>query len=114
MHLHEYDHVASPANQAAQPTKPTPNSIPPPSSRTPLPKGRKKRMQKIAGKDNHKGRPNRPNSPTHQTIMGQASEGEISIHFMSRYDVLTYYHPLTIELVQKNELRIHQVLWYLW
>ena len=30
MHLQECGHVTSPANQAAQPTKPTPNTIPPP------------------------------------------------------------------------------------
>ena len=64
-------------------------------------------MLKTTEKDNVKGESDRPNSPTHQAITRQASEGEISIHFMSRYDVLTDYHPFNIELVQENKLMTH-------
>ena len=32
-------------------------------------------------------------------------KGEISINFMSIFGVLIDYHPLTIELVQKNKLK---------
>ena len=38
-------------------------------------------------------------------------KGKILVNFMSRYGVLIDYHPLTIELVQTNELRTHQVFY---
>ena len=67
---------------------------------------------KTTEKDNLKGESDRPNSLVHHAITRQTSEGEISIHFVSRSDVLTDYHPLAKELVQKNNLRTHQVFWY--
>ena len=45
MHLQEYDHVINPANQAARPTKPTPNIIPLHHPQHPSPR---------EGRDNHK------------------------------------------------------------
>ena len=100
MHLQEYDHVINPANQAARPTKPTPNIIPLHHPQHPSPR---------EGRDSHKVDPT-DRTAQHQSTTRQASEGEVPIHFMSRYDVWTYYHPLTIELVQKNKLRIPQLL----
>ena len=37
-----------------------------------------------------------------RSLRDRQVKGEVSIYFMSRYDVLTYCHPLTIELVQKR------------
>ena len=107
MNLQEYDYVTSPANQAARSTKPTPNIIPPIIFNIP-PQGKEEKNVKNDGKGNDKGEPDRPNIITRQASEGQRN----TIHFMSRYDVLTY--PLTINLAQKNKSRTHQVLWYLW